>query len=158
MRPLELLIERYDYGKDYCEGRVYVDGMIFGESMEPPSRHLTNSMPLSEIKKKKVTGKTAIPTGRYKVTWEYSPRLHGRSYAKKYNGKFPCLNGVPGFSGILLHPLNYGHENQGCIGTGEYWKSGVIARAQQGYTDLMDYFLVPAWKRGQEVYITIKEV
>ena len=158
MNTLEILVERYDYGKDYTEGRIYIDGMYFGESMEPYSRHLSNSMPLSEIKKKKVAGKTAIPTGRYKVTLAVSSRLKNRSYAKKYGGKFPLLNNVPGFSGILEHPLNYGHESAGCIGIGEYWKPGVIARATQGHYDLMDYYLVPAINKGQEVYITIKEV
>lgn len=158
MRPLELLIERYDYGKDYTQGRVFVDGMYFGESMEPYSRHLSNSMPLSEIKKKKIAGKTAIPTGRYKVTLAVSSRLKNRSYAKKYGGKFPLLNNVPGFSGILLHPLNRGPESAGCLGVGEYFKPGLIARATQGHYDLMDYYLVPAINKGQEVYITIKEV
>ena len=158
MNPLEILIERYDYGTDYTQGRVYVDGLHFGESIEPFCRHLSNSMPLSEIKAKKVAGRTAIPTGRYKVTLAVSWRLKNRSYAKKYEGKFPLLNDVPGFSGILLHPLNYGHESAGCIGIGEYWKPGVIARAQQGHYDLMDYYLVPAFKQGREVYITIKEI
>lgn len=157
MRPLELLVERYDYGKDYTEGKFFVDGMPFGESMEPHSLHLTNSMPLSEIKAKKIAGCTAIPLGRYKVTWEWSPRLHGRSYAKEFGGKFPCLNNVPGWSGVLIHPFNYGRESQGCIAVGEYYKGGAIVRATVGYQDLMRHYLVPAWKRGQEVYITIKE-
>ena len=158
MRPLEILIERYDYGADYTQGRVYVDGMYFGESIEPFSRHLSNSMSLAEIKRRKVAGRTAIPTGRYRVTLAVSPRLKGRAYAKKYGGKFPLLNDVPGFSGILEHPLNYGHESAGCIGVGEWWKPGVIARATDGHYDLMDYYIVPASNRGQEVYITIAEL
>lgn len=155
--PLELTLVRNEYGKDFCGGRLLVSEMDFSDTMEPPSRHLTSDMPLSEIKKKKVAGKTAIPTGRYKITWEWSQRLHGRTYGKKYNGKFPCLNDVPGFSGILFHPLNKGPESQGCIGTGERWKAGTILNATQAYYDLMDFYLVPAFKRNQDVYITIVE-
>ena len=158
MRPLELLVERYDFGKDYTEGKFYVDGMPFGESMEPHSLHLTNSMPLSEIKAKKVYGKTAIPTGRYKISWEVSPSLKNRTYAKEFDGKFPYLVNVPGWTGVMIHPFNYGTESKGCIAVGEKWMPGKIIRATEGYKDLMRYYLVPAFKRGQEVYITIKEI
>ena len=65
MRPLELLVERTLYGKTYTMGKFYVEGMPFGDTIEPFSRHLSNSMPLDEIKKAKIYGKTAIPCGRY---------------------------------------------------------------------------------------------
>ena len=157
MRPFEILVERNEYGANYTMGKMYVDGMPFGDTIEPASKHLSNSMPLSEIKEKKVYGKTCIPTGRYKLTWAYSPRLGGRAYAKKYNGKFPLLNNVPGWSGVLIHPFNYGTESQGCISVGERWSAGKIINATKGFQDLMDFYLVPAFQRGQEVYITIKE-
>lgn len=155
--PLEIIFERYIYGDDYTEGRCYVDGALFGESMEPKSRHLTSDMPLSEIKKIKVAGKTAIPAGRYKTTLAVSQRLKDRVYGKKYNGKFPLLNDVPGFSGILIHPLNYGTESSGCLGVGEKWMPGKILKSQQAYYDLMDYYIIPADKKGREVYVTIIE-
>lgn len=157
MKPLELLVERNTYGSDYTMGQFFVDGMPFGDTIEPFCRHLSNSMPLSEIKEKKVYGKTCIPTGRYKVTWAYSTRLGGRSYAKKYNGKFPLLNNVPNWSGVLIHPFNKGTESLGCIAVGERWKDGYIINATKGYQDLMDFYLVPAFQRGQDVYITIAE-
>lgn len=157
MRPLELEVERYIYGGDFSEGKFSVDGMAFGESMEPCSRHLSADMPLKQIKALKVPGKTAIPCGRYRVIWALSSRLKDRAYAKPYGGKFPLLCDVPGWSGVLIHPFNYGRESQGCIGVGERWKDGVIIRATQGYKDFMDYYFVPAMERGQEVYITIKE-
>ena len=158
MNTLELLVERSKFGSDYTMGRMMVAGMPFGDTIEPCSRHLSNSMPLPEINAKKVAGKTAIPCGRYLVTWAYSPRLGRRAYAKKYGGKFPLLNNVPGWSGVLLHPFNYGTESQGCIAVGERWKDGKIINATKGYQDLMDFDLVPAFQRGQQVYITITEI
>lgn len=157
MRPLELLVERYDFGKDYTGGLFYVGWMPFGESMEPFSRHLSNSMPLSEIKAKKVYGKTAIPTGRYELEWRVSPSLKDRPYAKKYDGKFPYLKDVPGWTGVMFHPFNYGTESKGCIAVGEKWKPGVIINATRGYQDLMDFYIVPAFEWGQRVFVTIKE-
>lgn len=138
-------------------GKMYVDGMLFGDTIEPKSLHLDSSMPLSEIKKKKVYGKTAIPTGRYRMIWQVSPSLKNRSYAKKYGGKFPYYENVPGWSGVMLHPFNRGTESKGCQAVGEKWKDGVIINATKGYEDFMDFFFVPAMKYGQEVYITIKE-
>ena len=157
MNTLEILVERYDYGKDYTMGRMYVEGMIFGDSIEPPSRHLSNSMSLAEIKAKKVYGKTAIPCGRYELEWRVSPSLKNRSYAQKYSGKFPYLKDVPGWSDVMFHPFNYGRESKGCIAVGEKFKDGVLMKATQGYQDLMDYYIVPAFKRGQRVFVTIAE-
>lgn len=158
MRPLELLVERYDFGADHTGGRFYIDGMPFGDSMEPPSRHLSNSMPLSEIKAKKVYGKTAIPTGRYELELRVSPSLKNRAYARKYDGKFPYLKNIPGWTNVMFHPFNYGSESKGCIAVGEKWKPGAILKATKGYEDMMDYYLVPAFERGQRVFVTINEV
>lgn len=155
MRTLELTVLRNEFGSDHSQGRFYVDGMYFGDTMEPKDRGLSADMPLAQQKAKKVKGKTAIPYGRYRVTWAVSPKFKDRSYAKNYGGKFPLLNGIPNYSGVLIHPLNYGYESEGCIGIGERWKEGVIINATQAYKDLMDYYLVPAFKRGQEVWITI---
>lgn len=155
--PLELTLVRNDFGKDYTGGILYVAGMKFGDTMEAFDRGLVNTMPLSEIKAKKVYGKTCIPYGRYKLTWAYSPKFGSRPYAKKYNGKFPLFNNVPGWSGVLFHPFNSGTESQGCVAVGEKWMPGKIIKATQGFQDLMDFYLVPAFERGQDVYITIKK-
>lgn len=154
---LELFLVRKDFGDTYTGGEFQVEGMIFGDSMEPRSRHLSKDMPLSEIKAKKVYGKTAIPTGRYELEWRESPSLKDRSYAKDYGGKFPYLKDVPGWKDVMIHPFNYGTESKGCIAVGERWKPGVIIKATEGYTALMDYYLKPAFEKGQKVYITIKE-
>ena len=101
MRTFELLVERTLFGEDYTMGRFYVDGMPFGDTIEPRSLHLSNSMSLEDIKKQKVYGKTAIPCGRYKIEWRESPSLKDRSYAKKYKGKFPYLVNVPCWEGVI---------------------------------------------------------
>jgi len=157
LRTLELQLVRSEFGNDYTGGILYVDGMRFGDTIEPKDRGLTSDMPLAEIKKQKVYAKTCIPYGRYKLSWQVSPSLKDRSYAKKYDGKFPYLLNVPGWEGVMLHPFNYGTESKGCIAVGEKWMPGKIINATKGYQDLMDFYLVPAFKRNQEVWITIKK-
>lgn len=158
MRPLELTITRSEYGGTYTMGKMRVDGMLFGDSIEPKSRHLSSDMPLDQIKEGKVYGKTAIPTGRYRLEWRVSPTLKDRPYAKKYDGKFPYLVAVPAWTDVMIHPFNYGPESRGCIAVGERRSPGVLAHATRGYEDLMDYYLVPAFHRGQEVYVTVEEL
>ncbi len=74
----------------------------------------------------KVAGKTAIPAGRYRIAWSYSPRF------KKFT---PELIGVPGFTGIRIHAGNTGSHTEGCLlpGTsidagGEAVLGSIIAR------------------------------
>lgn len=47
-----------------------------------------------------------IPVGTYKLLMTYSP---------KFKRQMLLVDGVPGRSGIRIHPFNYGHESQGCI-------------------------------------------
>lgn len=155
---LNLLIERYDYGDTYTMGKLLVEGMLFSDTIEPPSLHLSKDMPLSEIKAKKVYGKTAIPTGRYENILSVSPTLKDRAYAREFGGKFPYFKDVPAWTGVMYHPFNFGYESKGCVGAGELWVPGKIINATQAYQDLMRYYLMPAFNRGQRVFTTIKEL
>lgn len=53
----------------------------------------------------KVSGKTAIPAGRYRVTLEQSP---------KYGPNTITLNDVPGFTFIRCHAGNDENDTEGC--------------------------------------------
>jgi hypothetical protein len=158
MPTLNLYLRRYDKGKDHTNGEFYVEDMLFGESLEPPSRGLSKDMPLEEIKKKKVYGKTAIPTGTYELELRVSPSLKNRPYAKKYGGRFPYLKDVPCWSGVMIHPFNYASESKGCIAVGEKYKPGCVIRTTQGLEDLMDFYLLKAFETpGMKVFLTITE-
>jgi hypothetical protein len=63
-------------------------------------------MNLAHIAAKKIKNETAIPTGRYKVIIAYSNR---------FKRLLPRLVGVPGYSGILIHPGHYIRNTDGCL-------------------------------------------
>ena len=57
-------------------------------------------------REEKVAGKTAIPTGRYRVMM---------SYSKTYKRRMPFLQNVPHFTGIMIHTGNSVDDTRGCI-------------------------------------------
>lgn len=91
---MQLTIQREDVDSERAIGRLYVDSDFECYTLEDPPRDV------------KIQGVTAIPAGRYPVYVTYSPRF-GRL--------LPLLHGVPGFTGIRIHPGNTAKDTEGCI-------------------------------------------
>lgn len=109
---MELELRRIARKETYTIGKLSIDGEDFCDTIEDRDRGLSQEMPEHKIKEIKVYGQTAIPTGRYKVDMNtVSLRFKERSWAKPYDGKLPRLIGVPGFEGVLIHPLNTAQES-----------------------------------------------
>lgn len=147
-------------GPGYTHGRMFLDECgFFCWTLEDEDRGLVQSMPLATIKARKVYGKTAIPKGTYRVRMDtISPKLKDRVYAKKYGGILPRLEDVPGWEGVLIHPFNRPDESLGCIAPGTL-RSGIRGRifdSTRAFYDLMDFYLIPAAKRGDEVLLTVE--
>ncbi|MCR5841973.1 MAG: DUF5675 family protein [Bacteroidales bacterium] len=155
-REMLLLRDRYRMGAGFTGSRLYIDeGGYLCDILEPEDRGLTQDMPLSVIKQRKVKGKTAIPVGRYEVIWSWSKRLHDKSYAIPYDGKFPCIIGTPGFSGVLFHPGNKVADTEACLLPGIWVPPQSLRDSVKAYRDLMDYYLVPSFERKDRVWLTI---
>lgn len=155
-KTLELNLERKWKKDTYTIGVLSIDGVRFSETCEDKDRGLSADMPLSEIKSRKVQGQTAIPKGRYRIDMHtVSPKFRNKSWAKTYGGIVPRLVNVPGWSGVLIHPLNFADESEGCIGPGENKVKGGVIKSVEYFHRLMKEFLIPADNAGKEIYITI---
>lgn len=119
---MEVLLSRDFKKPEYTIGRWYVDGKQMCNTMEDTDRGLRQDMSVGEIERKKVYGKTAIPTGRYKVTMTYSP---------KYKRQMPQVMNVPGYTGIRIHSGNTAEDSLGCILLGDNTKKGWISNSRK---------------------------
>ena len=153
---MEIIIERAWKKADYTIGRLFVNGERICESLEDTDRGLKSSFTDAAIKAIKIAGKTAIPTGTYKVVLSVSPKFKNKSWAKKYGGLVPEIVNVKGFAGIRLHPLTSAEESLGCVGVGENKVKGGLVNSVKTYYKLMDKYLIPAWNRKEEITITIR--
>lgn len=118
----EVILERAWRRETYTVGKVIIDGKRFCESMEDKDRGLTQGMSDEEIKRVKVYGETAIPTGVYTVKMTYSP---------KYKRNMPEVLDVPGFSGIRIHSGNTAKDSLGCILLGRNTKVGMVTESRK---------------------------
>lgn len=154
---MRLTLTRRYKGKDYTIGTLYVDGVKFCDVLEDTDRGLTSSMSVYEVQRRKVYGKTSIPTGVYPVDMKtVSPKFKSRQWAKKYKGIVPRLQGVIGFSGVLIHPGNTADDTYGCLLVGENKVKGRVVNSVETFCRLMDEHLIPASKRNERITIEVR--
>lgn len=153
---MKLTLDRFFKGSDYTIGKLYIDGEFFSNTLEDTDRGLLQTMPLDEIKKKKIAGITAIPRGTYKIVMNVvSPKYSAEKYKKQYgfcNAKLPRLLDVPGFEGVLIHIGNYPKDTDGCILVGTNNVKGAVMSSGVAFNAL--YTKLAAAK--DEITITIK--
>lgn len=145
MKTLIVLNRKYRK-EDYTIGDLIIRGSIFCNVLEDKDRGLEKSMPLDEIAKIKVKGKTAIPSGTYKIDITYS---------NKFKRKMPILLDVPGYEGIRIHPGNTAEDTEGCLLVGENKVVGKVINSKDTFNKLYKFlsFLIEG---GNDVFITIK--
>lgn len=135
---IQLELKRVAKKPKYTIGKLYINGQYFCDTLEDCDRGLTQSMTLEQIKKLKVYGETAIPTGTYKVNMHtISPKFKNSSWAKEFKGIVPRLEGVPGYDGVLLHPGNSAADSLGCILVGKNKAVGKVLESQITWKALM---------------------
>ena len=125
---MEILVKRLYKKSEYTIGKMYIDGVYFCDTVEDTDRGLTSEMTYEEIARRKVYGKTAIPTGRYDVAISYSP---------KFKKNLPLLLSVKGYSGIRIHNGKDANSSLGCIIVGENKIKGGVINSRQTMERLM---------------------
>ncbi|SFG38145.1 DUF5675 family protein [Prevotella sp. KH2C16] len=129
----------------YTIGRLSVNGTYLCDCVEDRDRGLDASMPLSEIRKRKVAGETAIPYGEYEVLITLSPR---------FRRKLPILLNVPCYEGVRIHPGNTAADSAGCILPGLNKVVGGVVNSRY-WTDRLIDLIQRALNRRERVWITI---
>ena len=125
---MEILVKRLYKKSEYTIGKMFIDGVYFCDTVEDTDRGLTSEMTYEEIARRKVYGKTAIPTGRYDVAISYSP---------KFKKNLPLLLSVKGYSGIRIHNGKDANSSLGCIIVGENKIKGGVINSRQTMERLM---------------------
>lgn len=138
---MEILVKRIAKKETYTIGKMYIDGKYFCDTLEDKDRGLSQSMTEEEIRKIKVYGLTAIPTGAYKVIVNYSERF----------GKLmPLLLDVKGYAGVRIHSGNTPSDTLGCILVGRNTAKGMVTESRKTFLRLMETL-----KRDNEVVLRI---
>lgn len=153
---IDLLLDRTYKKAGYTIGNLYANAVWFCATLEDEDRGLLQTMATKEILALKQPGATAIPRGRYRVMLSVSPKYKDRSWARPYGGLVPLLMEVPGYSGIRIHPGNTAAHTSGCILPGLNTVKGQVTQSVHYWTRLMDEVLMPAHRRGEEIWITIQ--
>ena len=125
---MKLLVKRLYKKPEYTIGKLYVDGRYFCDTIEDTDRDLSQIMSQQAIALKKQYGKTAIPTGVYKVVL---------SFSDKFRKTLPLLKDVPEFSGVRIHSGNTERDSLGCVIVGENKAKGMVLNSRATMERLM---------------------
>lgn len=123
---MKLTLKRKFLGNKYTVGDLFIDGKFFCNTIEDKVRELP-AVCLYTPKgqsckcKGKIYAETAIPTGTYKVTMEYSPR---------FKRKLPLLHDVHHFIGILIHSGSSATDSAGCVLVGKNTIKGRLTESR----------------------------
>lgn len=153
---MNIYLRRIAKRDTYTIGNIEIAGKRICDTLEDKDRGLTDRQPEDVIKRIKVHGETAIPTGTYRVDMDsVSPRF-GRTpyYQKVCDGKLPRLVGVKGFQGVLIHAGNTAQDTHGCILVGENKQVGTVLNSRATFEKLYK-MMREAQKRGEEIMVTI---
>lgn len=105
---MKIEVKRFEFGTNYTIGKMSIDGQYLCFTLEDKVREVQGE----PVESWKAKGQTAIPTGTYSVTINFSER---------FDRNMPLVLNVPGFDGIRIHPGNTDQDTEGCILLGTSW-------------------------------------
>lgn len=144
-------IDRKYRKSGYTVGNLYLEGRWFCNVLERRDRGLRQEMGDRAVRKIKVPGDTAIPSGRYRVTLDVkSPSFSRRRRYAWCCGYLPRLVDVPGFSGVLIHAGATAEDSRGCLIVGMNTSKGRVTSSMKT--------LIRLYRRmdkAEEIWVTI---
>lgn len=115
---MKIKLKRTFKGAEYTIGKLYLNDEYFCDTLEDVVRP----------EGRKIAGRTAIPTGEYKVVLTES---------KRFKKLLPLLIDVPNFTGVRIHSGNTHHDTEGCILVGENKVKGRVINSRATMNRLM---------------------
>lgn len=128
---MELYLNRHTFKEEYTLGNLTFEG-------------IDESFPIVEdtvrSNGEKIYGKTAIPSGRYKVVLDVvSPKFSQyQFYMDVCEGKLPRLLDVPNFTGILIHCGVNETNSLGCLILNK--RNGSLEKSKEYFKRMMEIF------------------
>lgn len=138
---MEILVDRKIFTDKSTISEVSVDGVFECYFLEDVVREKPG-VPVSEWK---VPHETAIPQGRYRIE---------RTMSARFGKVLPILIGVPGYSGVRIHPGNTEKDTEGCLLPGETKGEDVVRDSRLAFAAL-DQQIRDALENGEDVWIEI---
>lgn len=151
---MKLTLKRIARKEGYTIGRLYIDDAYFCDTLEDRERGLEQAMPLDMIKRIKVKGETAIPTGTYELSMRHISPKYSRKKAFAFTGGvMPRLLNVPGYEGVLIHSGNTAADSEGCILVGENKAVGKVLNSMATFKAL---WAVLNQRKSEPITITVQ--
>lgn len=151
---MKLTLKRIARKEGYTIGRLYIDDAYFCDTLEDRDRGLEQAMPLDMIKRIKVKGETAIPTGTYELSMRHISPKYSRKKAFAFTGGvMPRLLNVPGYEGVLIHSGNTAADSEGCILVGENKAVGKVLNSMATFKALWS---VLNQRKSEPITITVQ--
>lgn len=145
---MEIVIKRLFFKPSYTIGRLWVDGVPFCDTLEPPCLHLNNHSSLGMIKNARERAPMAVPNGRYRVLVTPS---------RKWGRWLPQLVGVPAFPTVLIRAGNKPSDTEGDILLGRNIRPGYVLDST-AHSLALTRKATEAMGRGEEVWATLRSL
>ena len=142
---MEFKVNRTYLGEKYTIGKFFINGEYFCDTLEDKVRDFNKDGDLLDEGETKIYGDTAIPYGRYKVIYTFSPH---------FGKKLPRLVGVKHFDGILIHAGNTDRDTNGCILVGYNKVKGRVINSTICMKKIIE-IMEDCTANKEEVWITI---
>ena len=153
---MKLTLKRVAKKAKYTIGKLYINGEYFCDTIEDRDRGLDQSMTEANIRKIKVYGETAIPTGKYEILMNTISGTFSKKplYKEFCKGIVPRLKYVKGFSGVLIHSGVDQNSTYGCIIVGQNKVVGKVINSWVTYKKLYKV-LEAAAKKSEHITLEI---
>lgn len=112
---MNLTVMRDTFTEQSVTSEVMLDGLERWFGIEPPNR--PGPKPF------------CVPAGTYKVTLAMS---------QHFAMTVPCVQDVPGFTGIEIHPGNFPKDTHGCLCIGDSRGGDFVGLSRKAFDELME--------------------